>query len=150
MSCVWLDWIDHWNFILDYRLVHTWSAHTTHKSNVQWMLIPFLWLYVFKCDVYTQLLVNQIKKIFECFICFWKCFYAFVCLEFLVQNVYFRFLLKKKKKTLSEAEYTEFQISEWGLQILEYTEFQTENFVTVSRVKSTRKIYYVLQWHFHE
>ena len=97
MSCVWLDWIDHWNFILDYRLVHTWSAHTTHKSNVQWMLIPFLWLYVFKCDVYTQLLVNQIKKIFESFICFWKCFYAFVCLEFLVQNVYFRFLLKKKK-----------------------------------------------------
>ena len=63
------------------------------------MLIPFLWLYVFKCDVYTQLLINQIKKIFECFICFWKCFYAFVCLEFLVQNVYFRFLLKKKKNS---------------------------------------------------
>ena len=28
-SRVWLDWIDHWNFILVYRLVHTWSTHTT-------------------------------------------------------------------------------------------------------------------------
>ena len=52
-SCVWLDWIDHWSFILDYGLVHTWSTHTTHKSKVRWMLIPFVWLYVFKCDVYT-------------------------------------------------------------------------------------------------
>ena len=48
---VWLDWIDHWSFILDYRLVHTWSTHTTHKTNVQWMLILFVWLYMFKCDV---------------------------------------------------------------------------------------------------
>ena len=47
------------------------------------MLIPFVWLYVFKCDVYTQLLVNQTQKDFEYFICFWKCFYTFVCLEFL-------------------------------------------------------------------
>ena len=47
-SCVWLD---HWNFILDYELVHTWSTHTTHKFNVQWMSILFMWLYMFKCNV---------------------------------------------------------------------------------------------------
>ena len=47
------------------------------------MLIPFVWLYVFKCDVYTQFLVDQTQKNFEYFIWFLKCFYAFVCLEFL-------------------------------------------------------------------
>ena len=50
-SHVWLDWIDHWNFILDYKLVHTWSTHTTHKFNVQWMPISFVSLYMFYCDV---------------------------------------------------------------------------------------------------
>jgi len=28
-SCVWLDWIDHWSFILYYGQVHTWSTHTS-------------------------------------------------------------------------------------------------------------------------
>ena len=51
VSCVWLDWIDHWSFILDYKLVHTWFTHTSHKFNVQWMPISFVWLYVFKCDL---------------------------------------------------------------------------------------------------
>ena len=37
--------------MLDYGLVHTWFTHTTHKFNVQWMLISFVWLYMFKCDV---------------------------------------------------------------------------------------------------
>ena len=27
------------------------SLTTTHKSNVQWMSISFVWLYMFKCDV---------------------------------------------------------------------------------------------------
>ena len=39
--CVWLDWIDHWSFILNYVLIHTWYPHTTHKSNVQWILYVF-------------------------------------------------------------------------------------------------------------
>ena len=33
--------------------------------------------------MYTQLLVDQTQKDFEYFICFLKCFYTFVCLEFL-------------------------------------------------------------------
>ena len=69
--CVWLNWIDHWNFILDYGLVHTWFTHTTHKSNVQWMPISFVWLYMFKCDLCVlNCLMIKPKKIFECFMCF--------------------------------------------------------------------------------
>ena len=63
------------------------------------MLIPFVWLYVFKCDVYTQLLVDQTQKDFEYFIYFWKCFYTFVCLEFLFKMLISCFY----RKTLLEA-----------------------------------------------
>ena len=73
--CVWLDWIDLWNFILDYGLVHTWFTHTTHKSNVQWMPISFVWLYVFKCGLcMLNCLMIKPKFFFECFMCFWKWF----------------------------------------------------------------------------
>ena len=69
------------------------------------MLIPFVCLYVFKCDGYTQLPADQTQKDFEYFICFWKCFYTFVCLEFLLKMSISCFYKKKKKKknTLSEA-----------------------------------------------
>ena len=80
LCMTWLNW--HWSFILDYELVHTWSTHTSHKFNVQWMLISFVWLYVFKCDVYTQLLVDQTQKDFWVFFMFLKVFIYFVCLEF--------------------------------------------------------------------
>ena len=63
------------------------------------MLILFVWLYVFKCDMYTQLLVDQTQKDFEYFICFLKCFYTFVCLEFLFKMPISYFY----QKTLSEA-----------------------------------------------
>ena len=82
-SCVRLDWIDNLNFILEYELDHTWFTHTTHKSNVQWMLISFVWLYVFKCDMcILNCLMIKPKKIVEYFICFWKCF----CVSLLFWN----------------------------------------------------------------
>ena len=34
----------------DYSTFDT-HTHTTHKIFVQWMLISFVWLYMFKCDV---------------------------------------------------------------------------------------------------
>ena len=37
--------------MLDYGLIHTWYSHTTHNSNVQWIFISFVWLYMFKCDM---------------------------------------------------------------------------------------------------
>ena len=43
-----------WSLKLHSRLrtiPHLIYTHTIHKSNVQWMLISFVWLYMFKCDV---------------------------------------------------------------------------------------------------
>ena len=49
LCMTWLNWS--LSFILDYGLIHTWFPHTTHKSNIQWIPILFVWLYMFKCDV---------------------------------------------------------------------------------------------------
>ena len=61
---------------IDYSTFHT---HTQHTSLRSIMPISFVWLYMFKCDVYTQILVAQTQK------CFWV-FYMFlkVILYFLV------------------------------------------------------------------
>ena len=54
------------------------------------MPIPFVWLYVFKCDVYTQLLDDQTQKDFWVFYMFLKVFMFFVCLEFFqIVHVFF-------------------------------------------------------------
>ena len=69
--CVWLDWIDHWNFMLDYGVIHIWYSHITHKSNVQWISISFVLLYVFECDVYVlKPIMIESKRFFICF-CKW-------------------------------------------------------------------------------
>ena len=47
-----------------------------------------MWLYMFKCDVYAQLLVDQTQKDFWVFICFWKWFYTFVLLVFFFFSKY--------------------------------------------------------------
>ena len=57
----------------------TFDSHTQHISLRSIMPISFVWLYMFKCDVYAQILVAQTQK------CFWV-FYMFlkVILYFLV------------------------------------------------------------------
>ena len=79
--CVWLDWIDLWNFILDYGLVHTWFTHITQKSNVQWMPISFVWLYSIVICVCSIALMIKPKNIFGCFMCFWKWFFSLCFLK---------------------------------------------------------------------
>ena len=48
------------------------------------MPISFVWLYLYKCDmcIHNFLMIKP-KKIFEYFICFWKCFsISFLCWKF--------------------------------------------------------------------
>ena len=42
--------------------------------NVQWMPYSFVQLYFFECDVCAQLYMDQFKRFFIIFICFWKWF----------------------------------------------------------------------------
>ena len=49
---------------------------------VQIMLISFVWLYMFKCDVYAQLLVDQTQKKFWVFYLFLKVILYFRAFSF--------------------------------------------------------------------
>ena len=60
----------------------TWYSPTTHKTLIQWMLISFVWLYMFKCDVYAWLLVDQTQKDFWVFYIFLKVILYFRAFSF--------------------------------------------------------------------
>ena len=61
----------------------TFDTHTQHtRFFIQWMLISSMWLYMFKCDVYTQLLVDQTQKDFWVLYIFFKVFLCFHVLNF--------------------------------------------------------------------
>ena len=61
----------------------TFDTHTQHtRLLIQWVRISFVWLYMFKCDVYTQLLFDQTLKDFWVFYMFLKVFLCFRVLSF--------------------------------------------------------------------
>ena len=100
----WLNWSlkFHSKLRIIPHLIHT---HTTHKSNVQWISISFMWLYMFKCNVCVlNLMWNKPKrflfvlfafgsdlshpyfsKIFKLFLCekhiFWVFLWPFSCVS---------------------------------------------------------------------
>ena len=112
------------------------------------MLNLFVWLYVFKCDVYTQLLVDQTQKDFEYFICFLKCFYTFVCLEFLFkmpiscfyQKNSFRGIFASMSRVTSSRENDDGKFRKHWNSYREFHNCLTSKFYP--------RNYYVLQWPF--
>ena len=96
-----MTWLN-WSLKLHFGLWTIPRLILTHYTQdfVQIMLISFVWLYMFKCDVYAQVLADQIKKIFKCFICFWKWFYTFMILVF-VQNAFVCFSSKTGSEVFS-------------------------------------------------
>ena len=71
VMCVsWLNWSLKLHSGL-WTIPHLILTHNT-QDFVQLMLILFVWLYMFKCDVYAQLLVDQTQKYFWVFYMFLK------------------------------------------------------------------------------
>ena len=84
----WLNWSLKLHSGL-WTIPHLILTHNT-QDFVQLVLILFVWLYMFKCDVYAQLLVDQTQKdfwvfckflkvmLYFCVFSFWsKCFFVF-------------------------------------------------------------------------
>ena len=92
----WLNWSLKLHSGL-WTILHLILTHNT-QDFVQLTLISFVWLYMFKCDVYAQFLVDQTQKDFWVFYIFWKRFYTFMSLVF-YQNAFLCF----SPKTGSEA-----------------------------------------------
>ena len=103
------------------------------------MLIPFVWLYMFKCDVYTQLLSDQTQKYFWVFYMFLKVFLCF-CVFIVLFKHFISFLLKNSFRGIftSKLWVSPTHENEDG-KILENTEIQTESFVTGSQKRATRE-----------
>ena len=72
----------------------TFDTHPQHTSSVQLMLISFVWLYMFKCDVYVQLLADKIEKYFWVFYMFFKVILYFRVFKFLSKMHFCVFLQK--------------------------------------------------------
>ena len=87
----WLNWSLKLHFGL-WTIPHLILTHNT-QDFVQIMPISFVWLYMFKCDVYAHVLADQTQKDFWVFYMFWKWFYTFMFSVF-VQNAFFVFFFK--------------------------------------------------------
>ena len=66
----WLNWSLKLHSSL-WTIPHLILTHNT-QDFVQIMLISFVWLYIFKCDVYAQILADQTQKYFWVFYMFLK------------------------------------------------------------------------------
>ena len=71
-----------------WTIPHLILTHNT-QDFVQLMLISFVWLYMFKCDVYARLLVDQTQKDFWVFYMFLKVILYFCVFSFLSKCFFF-------------------------------------------------------------
>ena len=102
----------------------TFDTHITHKTFVQWMLISFVWLYMFKCDVYTQLLVDQTQKVFWVFYMFLKVFLCFRVLSFCSNCIFHVFHQKLLQRHFREKLATKLFPQKWVKAKYENTKFK--------------------------
>ena len=102
----------------------TFDTHTTHKIFVQWMLISFVWLYMFKCDVYIQFLVDQTQKDFWVFYMFLKMFLCFRVLSFCPNCIFHVFHQKLLQRHFYEKLATKPFPRKWVKAKYENTKFK--------------------------
>ena len=131
-SCVWFDWINHWSFPLVYGLFHIWYSPITHKTSIQLMLISFMWLYMFKCDVYAQVLTNQTQKDFWVFLYVFKVILYFRAFSFCSKCIFVFFFKKLFQRSFCE-KLTRAS-HEMFLREIKKSHFHTKSLTTASRV----------------
>ena len=95
----WLNWSLKLHFGL-WTIPHLILTHNT-QDFVQLMLISFVWLYMFKCDVYARLLVDQTQKDFWVFYMFLKVILYFRVFSFFYQNAFLCFSPKTGSEVVS-------------------------------------------------
>ena len=94
----WLNWSLKLHSGL-WTIPHLILTHNT-QDFVQTMLISFMWLYMFKCDVYAQVLADQTQKDFWVFYMFLKVILYFRAFSF-VQNAFLCFSSEIGSKVFS-------------------------------------------------
>ena len=107
----------------------------THNTQdfVQIMLISFVWLYMFKCDVYAQVLVDQTQKDFWVFYVFLKVILYFYAFCFCLICI-FVFFFKKLVQSLFTRSSRLRASREMCLKEIKKSHFHIESLATASRV----------------
>ena len=132
-SCVWLDWIDRWNFTLVYGLFHIWYSHTTHKTLFRQCLSHLCDCTCSNVMCMLKYLLIKPKNFFKYFICFWKWFYTYVLLVF-VQNAFLCFSSKTGSEVFSREARKLRASHEMCLREIKKSPFHTESLTTTSWV----------------
>ena len=116
----WLNWPLKLHFGLR-TIPHLILTHNT-QDFVQWMLISFVSLYVFKCHVYTQLLVNQTQQYL--FYMFLKVFLYFHVLSFCSNCIFHVFHQRLLQRNFSKKLATKLFLRKWVKTKYENTKFR--------------------------
>ena len=141
-----MTWLN-WTLKLHSRLrtiPHLIFTYNT-KVLVQLMLISFVWLYMIKCNVYAQLLVDQTQKYFWVFYMFFKVFLCFPALSFCLKCIFFFFFVLFFKNLFRGIFMRSLRLStsckKSLRQKLENTKFQTETLATKSFLR--KDLYFI-------
>ena len=127
----WLNWSLKLHSGLQ-TIPHLILTHNT-QDFVQLMLISFVWLYMFKCDVHVQLFVDQTQKYFWVFYMFMKVILYFCAFCFCSKCVFVFF--SKNWFRGSFARSSRLRASrESCLREINFLSTHTESFATSSRV----------------
>ena len=127
----WLNWSLKLHFGLR-TIPHLILTHNT-KDFVQIMVISFVWLYMFKCDVYAQVLANQTQKDFWVFYMFWKVILYFQAFSFYSKCIFVFFFKNWFRGYFTRS--TRLRASrEMCLREIKKSHFHTESLATTLRV----------------
>ena len=107
----------------------------THNTQdfVQIMLISFVWLYMFKCNVYAQVLADQTQKDFWVFYMFLKVILYFCAFSFCSKCI-FAFFFKNSFRGYFARRSRLRASREMCLREIKKSHFYTESLVTTLRV----------------
>ena len=131
LCMTWLNWSLKLHSSL-WTILHLIPTHNT-QDFVQIMLISFVWLYMFKCDVYAQILIDQTQKKFWVFYMFLKVILYFHVFSFCSKCIFVFFF--KNWFRGSFARSSRLRVShEMCLREIKKSLFHTETLATTSRV----------------
>ena len=124
-----------WSLKLHSRLWTTPHLILTHNTRdfVQIISISFMWLYMFKCDVYTQILVDQNPKRFLSVLYVFESDFILSCLLFLIK-MFFVFFFKNWFRGCFARNSRLKASCEMCLREITKSHFHTESLATVSWV----------------
>ena len=131
LCMTWLNWSLKLHSGL-WTIPHLILTHNT-QDFVQTMLISFMWLYMFKCDVYAQVLADQTKKDFWVFYMFLKVILYFRAFSFCSKCIFVFFLKNWFRSLFARSSWLRVS-HEMCLREIKKSHFHTKSLTTASQV----------------